>query len=63
STTLLQTASSSEVCSESYARSKSRESRWAGFRDSRAGVPGVPGQNVHLGATPATWHRVYYKGE
>jgi hypothetical protein len=28
-----------------------------------AGVPGVPGQNGHLDATPATSHRVYYKGE
>jgi hypothetical protein len=35
----------------------------ARFRDSHAGVPGVPGQNGHLDATPATSHRVYYKGE
>jgi hypothetical protein len=35
----------------------------ARFRDSHAGVPGVPGQNGHLDATPAASHRVYYKGE
>jgi hypothetical protein len=35
----------------------------ARFRDSHAGVPGVPGQNGHLDATPATSHKVYYKGE
>jgi hypothetical protein len=35
----------------------------ARFRDSHTGVPGVPGQNGHLDATPATSHRVYYKGE
>ncbi len=35
----------------------------ARFRDSHAGVPGVPGQNGHLDATPTTSHRVYYKGE
>ncbi len=34
-TTLFQTETQSEVCSESYGASKSRESRWAGFRDSR----------------------------
>jgi hypothetical protein len=39
-TTLLQTASRSEVCTRSYAPSKSRESSLAGFRDSHAGVPG-----------------------
>jgi hypothetical protein len=38
-TTLLQTASRSELCTRSYAPSKSRESQLAGFRDSRAGVP------------------------
>jgi hypothetical protein len=38
-TTLLQTASRSEVCSQSYAASKSRESWLAQFRDSHAGVP------------------------
>jgi hypothetical protein len=60
-TTLLQTANQLELCSESYKASKSRESRWAGFRESRAGVPGIPGQNVHLDATPATCRRVYYR--
>ncbi len=35
----------------------------ARFRDSHAGVPGVPGQNGHLDATPVASHRVYYKGE
>jgi len=35
----------------------------ARFWDSHAGVPGVPGQNGHLDATPAASHRVYYKGE
>ncbi len=34
-TTLLQMATRSEASSESYEASKSRESRWAGFRDSR----------------------------
>jgi hypothetical protein len=35
----------------------------ARFRDSHVGVPEVPGQNGHLDATPATSHRVYYKGK
>jgi len=35
----------------------------ARFRDSHAGVPGVPEQKGHLDATPAASHRVYYKGE
>jgi hypothetical protein len=35
----------------------------ARFRDSHTGVPGVPGQKVHLDATPATSCRIYYKGE
>jgi len=60
STTLLQTAPQSEVCSQSYAASKSRESRLAGFRDSRAGVPG---EKSHLDVGSAECHRVYYKGE
>jgi hypothetical protein len=38
-TTLLQTASRYEVCSQSYAASKLRESWLAQFRDSHAGVP------------------------
>jgi hypothetical protein len=59
-TTLLQTALRSEVCSQSYGASKSRESRRAGFRDSRAGVPG---EKSHLDVGPVESRRVYYKGE
>ncbi len=59
-TTLLQTALRSEVCSQSYGASKSRESRRARFRDSRAGVPG---EKSHLDVGPVESHRVYYKGE
>ncbi len=62
-TTLLQTALPSEVCLQSYEASKSQESRWAGFRDSRAGVLGVPGEKSHLDVGPVENHRVYYKGE
>jgi hypothetical protein len=66
-TTLLQTALRSEVCSQSYGASKSRESRRARFRDSCAGVPGlvpgVPGEKSHLDVGPVESHRVYYKGE
>ncbi|CAM6079621.1 unnamed protein product [Sphagnum tenellum] len=62
-TTLLQTALRSEVCSQSYEASKSRESRWAEFRDSRARVLGVPGEKSHLDVGPVESHRVYYKGE
>jgi hypothetical protein len=52
-----------EVCSQSYGASKSRESRRVGFRDSRAGVPGVPREKSHLDVGPVESHRVYYKGE
>jgi len=38
-TTLLRTALRSEVCSQSYGASKSRESQLSGFRESRTGVP------------------------
>ncbi len=62
-TTLLQTAPQSKVSSQSYGASKSRESRWAGFRDSSAGVPGLPGEKSHLDVGPVESHRVYYKGE
>jgi hypothetical protein len=62
-TTLLQTALRSEVCSQSYGASKSRESCMAGFRDSLAGVPGVPGEKNHLDVGPVESHRVYYKRE
>jgi hypothetical protein len=41
----------------------SRESRRAGFRDSLAGVPGVPGEKSHLDVGPMESHIVYYKGE
>ncbi len=34
-----------------------------GFRDSRAGVPGVPREKSHLDVGPVESHRVYYKGE
>jgi hypothetical protein len=59
-TTLLQTATRSEVFSESYKDSKSRESKVARFRDSHAGVPG---KKSHLDAGSAASCRVYYKGE
>jgi hypothetical protein len=59
-TTLLQTTLRSEVCSQSYGASKSWESRWAGFQDSRAGVPG---EKSHLDVGPVESHKVYYKGE
>jgi hypothetical protein len=56
------TALWSEVCSQSYGASKSRESRRAGFQDSRAGVPRVPGEKSHLDVGPVESHKVYYKG-
>jgi hypothetical protein len=58
--TTLQTALRSEVCSQSYGASKSRESRRARFRDSRTGVPGEKSQ---LDVGPMEKPRVYYKGE
>ncbi len=60
-TTLLQTALRSEVCSQSYAASKSQESWLAQFRDSHAGVPGVPGQKGHFDVGPMERCRVYYR--
>jgi len=39
-TTLLETASRSKVCLQSYGAPKSRESHLARFQDSRTGVPG-----------------------
>jgi hypothetical protein len=57
-TTLLQTASRSEVCSQSYAASKSRESWLAQFRDSHAGVPGQKG---HFDVGPVERCKVYYR--
>jgi len=59
-TTLLQTASRSEVCSQSYGVPKSRESQLAQFRDSHSGVPG---EKNHLDVGSMASHRVYYKGE
>jgi hypothetical protein len=59
-TTLLETALRSEVCSQSYGASKSRESPLAGFRDSHAGVLG---EKSHLDVGPVERSRVYYKGE
>jgi hypothetical protein len=59
-TTFLQTALRSEVCSQSYATPKLRESPLAGFRDSHAGVPG---EKSHLDVGPVERSRVYYKGE
>jgi hypothetical protein len=59
-TTLLQIAPRSEVCSQSYGASKSRESSLARFRDSHSGVPG---EKSHLDVGPVERSRVYYKGE
>jgi hypothetical protein len=53
-TTLLQTASRSEVCLQSYAASKSRESWLAQFR--------VLGQKGHFDVGPVERCRIYYKG-
>jgi hypothetical protein len=41
-------------------RTPARESRRAGFRDSRTGVPG---KKSHLDVGPVESHKVYYKGE
>jgi len=59
-TTLLQTASRFEVCSQSYEAPKSRESQLARFRDSHSGVLG---EKNHLDVGSMASHRVYYKGE
>jgi len=59
-TTLLQTASQSEVCSQSYGVPKLRESQLAGFRDSHSRVPG---EKSHLDVGSMAIHRVYYKEE
>jgi len=58
--TLLQIASRSKVCSQSYGAPKSWESRMARFWDSHSKVPGVKN---HLDVGPVASHRVYYKGE
>jgi hypothetical protein len=39
-TTLLQTSSQSEICTQSYGPSKSQKSQLWEFQDSRLGVPG-----------------------
>ncbi len=59
-TTLLQTASRSEVYSQSYGAPKSRESLLARFRDSHSGVSR---EKSHLDVGPVERSRVYYKGE
>jgi hypothetical protein len=59
-TTLLQTASRSKVCSQSYGAPKLRESHLARFRDSHSGVPR---EKSHLNVGSMASHRVYYKGE
>jgi len=59
-TTLLETTSRSEVCSQSYGVSKLRESQLARFRDSHSGVPG---EKSHLDVSSMASHKVYYKGE
>jgi len=59
-TTLLQTTSRSEVCSQSYGAPKSREvATWA-----ISGLPlGSPGTKNHLDVGPMERCKVYYKGE
>ncbi len=59
-TTLLQTTSRSEVCSQSYGAPKSQESHLARFRKSRSGVPG---KKSHLNVSSVASHKIYYKGE
>jgi hypothetical protein len=58
-TTLLQTASRSEVCSQNYGAPKSRESHLAISRLSLES----PGKNSHLDVASVESCRVYYKGE
>jgi hypothetical protein len=59
-TTLLQTASQSEVFSQSYGAPKSWESELVRFQDSHSGVPR---EKSHLDVGPVERCRVYYKGE
>ncbi len=59
-TTLLQTTSRFEVCSQSYGVPKLRESQLARFWDSHSGVPG---EKNHLDVGSMANHKVYYKGE
>jgi len=59
-TTLLQTASWSKVCSQSYGAPKSWKSQMAQFRDSHLGVLR---EKNHLNVGFVASHKVYYKGE
>jgi hypothetical protein len=59
-TILLQTASWSEVCLQSYGAPKSQESHLARFQDSHSGIPG---EKNHLDVGFVASHIVYYKGE
>jgi hypothetical protein len=60
STTLLQTASRSEVCSQSYEGSKVVGVLFGAI----SGLPiGSPGKNSHLDVASVESCRVYYKGE
>jgi len=59
-TTLLETTSRSEVCSQSYGVPKLWESQPTRFRDSHQGVPG---EKSHLDVSSVASHKVYYKGE
>ncbi len=59
-TTLLQTTSRFEVCSQSYGVPKSWESQLARFWDSHSGVPG---EKSHLDVGSVASHKVYHKGE
>jgi len=60
STTLLEIALRSKVCSQSYEAPKLQESRLAGFRDSHLGVPE---EKSHLDVGPVERSRIYYEGE
>jgi hypothetical protein len=57
-TSLLEIASRSEVCLQSYGAPKSWESALTKFRDS-----GVPGEKSHLDVGSMASHIIYYKGE
>jgi hypothetical protein len=59
-TTLLQNASQSEICSQSYGAPKSRETQLAWFRDFHSGVLR---EKSHLDVGFMASHIVYYKGE
>ncbi len=59
-TTLLLTASRSEVCSQSYGAPKLQEFQLARFQDSHSKVPG---EKSHLDVDLVERCRIYYKGE